>query len=63
MRNQPYRRTPGMRGVFCEDGAGRWVMTNRSESCWLASGDDEAVVLDPDGFNLRWKLEFVAVDG
>ena len=30
---------------------------------WLASGDDEAVVLDPDGLNLRWKLELVPVYG
>ena len=30
---------------------------------WLACGDDEAVVFDPDGFNLRWELEFVSIYG
>ena len=27
----------------------------------LMCGDNEGIVFDPDGFNLRWKLEFVAI--
>ena len=32
-----------------------------SEYCGLACGDDETVVFDPDGFNLRRELEFVSI--
>jgi len=29
--------------------------------CRLACGDDEAVVFNPDGFNLRRQLEFISI--
>ncbi len=38
-------------------------VTNSSEQRRLACGDDEAVVFNSNGFNLRWKLEFVPVSG
>jgi hypothetical protein len=34
-----------------------------AEECPLSGGDDEGVVLDPDGFNLGRELEFVSILG
>ena len=36
---------------------------NPREYRGLACGDDEAVVFDPDGFNLGGQLEFVSISG
>ena len=31
--------------------------------CELTCGDDESIVFDSDGFNLRGQLEFVSITG
>lgn len=38
-------------------------VTSSSEQSRLACGDDETVVFNSNGFNLRWKLELVPVIG
>ena len=51
-------------GFFQEWQAAFRIEPNKeAEERPLPCGDDEGVVLDPDGFNLGWKLEFVSILG